>query len=62
MKHQESDKGRDFGRELEELYESSFPLADKHLQRLFELHRERRTRSNRVIDTVVTYGAYEEPI
>jgi|GEM_PF-4536137 len=62
MKQQQSDKRDDVRRDLEELYESWFPPVDSNLRRLLDLHQERRARGNRVIDTVVTYGAYEEPI
>lgn len=62
MRSQGSDERREATPDLERLHESSFPPADTNLRRLFELHRENRARQNRVIDTVVTYGAYEEPI
>ena len=53
----------DSAHRLEEFHRSLVPMpGNPNLQRLFTIHRERRVRRTPVIDTVVTYGAYEDPI
>lgn len=47
---------------FEDLHRSYFQRPDDHLSRLFTIHRERRVLRERAIGTVVTYGAYEDPI
>lgn len=47
---------------LEELYQSLFGERDENLDRLLALQAERRATREILVETVVTYGAYEEPI
>lgn len=46
---------------LEQLRDSLFPPAGENLNRMIELHRQRREQ-RRYVKTYVTYGAYEKPI
>jgi len=49
--------------DLEDLHRQHFPPpSDEQLGRIVTIQRERRIRRQRYVDTVVTYGAYEEAI
>lgn len=48
--------------QLENLHRNLFEPVDPNLRHAFRLHKELRERDRVYVETVVTYGAYEEPI
>jgi len=46
----------------EELHRELFGAVDSNLEHVYRMRNERRDKNAVYVETVVTYGAYEEPI
>ena len=62
LKNPAHDETRSLGMRLEDAYRDVFSPVGDDLKRVFQIHKERKNQKSAFIQTVVTYGAYEEPI